>query len=105
MMWIVAIVTMCIVLIAHHLGFIEKVYGVIGEVARCSMCSVFWVTFIVLCYYKVCSFEAIALSFFMAYLSNWVAIGMEYLSILYEIAWQRSKRQMRSMSKSKRHNK
>lgn len=103
--WIEAIVSMCVVLIAHHLGFVEKSYNVVGEIARCPMCSVFWITLGVLWYNGIDIIEAIALSFIMAYLSNWVAIGLEYLSILYERVWQRSKRQMRLRSKRRQHNK
>lgn len=101
MEWIVAIVSMCVVLIAHHLGFVEKAYAVVGEIAKCPMCSVFWVTVAVLWYYGANIVEAIALSFFVAYLSNWCAIGVEYLSKLYEIVWQRSRKQMRAWSKHK----
>lgn len=99
MEWIVAIVSMCVVLIAHHLGFVDKAYNVAGEIARCPMCSVFWITLGVLWYNGIDIIEAIALSFIMAYLSNWVAIGLELLSTLYEKIWQKSRRQMRSRSK------
>ncbi len=101
MEWIVAIVSMCVVLIAHHLGFIEKAYAILGEIAKCPMCSVFWITLGVLFYNSIDTIEAIALSFFVAYLSNWCAIGVEYLSKLYEIVWQRSRKQMREWSKHK----
>lgn len=101
MEWIEAIVSMCVVLIAHHLGFVEKAYNVVGEIARCPMCSVFWVTLGVLWYNGIDTIEAIALSFIMAYISNWCAIGVEYLSKLYEIVWQRSRKQMRAWSKRK----
>lgn len=99
MMWIVAITSMCVVLIAHHLGFIGKVYSVIGEIARCSMCSVFWCTALVLWYYGASVFEIIALSFVVAYLSNWAGIAIELLSGLYEMVWQRSRRLWRSKRK------
>lgn len=101
MMWIVAIVSMCVVLLAHHLGFIDKAYNVVGEVAKCSMCSVFWVTLLVLLYYKTYILEAIALSFLMAYLSNWIAIMLDYISEIYEIIWQKSRRQLKSWNKRK----
>ena len=99
MLWVVAIISMCVVLIAHHLGFIGKVYAVVGEIARCSMCSVFWVTALVLWYYGAQAFEIIALSFAVAYLSNWVGIGIELLSRLYEMVWQRSRALWRSKRK------
>lgn len=99
--WIEAIVSMCVVLIAHHLGFIDKAYNVAGEIARCPMCSVFWVTLGVLWYNGIDIIEAIALSFIMAYLSNWVAIGLELLSTLNEIVWQKSRKIMRLKNKSR----
>ena len=91
MLWIVAITSMCVVLIAHHLGFIGKAYAVAGEIARCSMCSVFWCTALVLWHYGASAFEIIALSFVVAYLSNWVGIAVELLSRLYEMVWQKSR--------------
>ena len=99
MLWVVAITSMCVVLIAHHLGFIGKVYAIVGEVARCSMCSVFWVTMCVLWYYGGTLFEVIALSFVVAYLSNWAGIAVETLSRMYEMVWQRSRTLWRSKRK------
>ena len=96
MMWIVAIASMCVILVAHHLGFISKVYTVIGEIARCPMCSVFWGTAAILLYYGHNIFEAIALSFFMAYISNWMAIPLELLSKANDKLWQRSRAFWRS---------
>ena len=91
MMWIVAIASMCVILVAHHLGFIDKVYTVIGEIARCPMCSVFWGTVVILLYYGYNILEVIALSFLMAYLSNWIAIPLELLSKANGKLWQRSR--------------
>lgn len=99
MMWIVAIASMCVILVAHHLGFIGKVYTVIGEIARCPMCSVFWGTAVILLYYGYNTSEVIALSFAMAYLSNWVGIAVELLSRLYEMVWQKSRTLWRSKLK------
>jgi hypothetical protein len=96
MMWIVAIASMCVILVAHHLGFIGKVYTVIGEIARCPMCSVFWGTAVILLYYGSNISETIALSFAMAYLSNWVAIPLELLSKLNDKLWQKSRTLWRS---------
>ena len=96
MMWIVAIASMCIILIAHHLGFIGKAYSVIGEIARCPMCSVFWGTIVILLYYGCSIFEAIALSFAVAYLSNWAAILLDLLSKSNDKLWQKSRALWRS---------
>ena len=91
MIWIVAIASMCVILVAHHLGFIGKVYTVIGEIARCPMCSVFLGTVVILLYYGYNISESIALSFLMAYLSNWIAIPLELLSKANDKLWQRSR--------------
>lgn len=91
MLWVVAIASMCVILVAHHLGFIGKAYAVAGEVARCPMCSVFWGTAVVLWYYGGDAPEVIALSFAMAYLSNWVAILLDLLSKANDKLWQRSR--------------
>lgn len=96
MMWAVAITSMCVILVAHHLGFIGKVYSVLGEIARCPMCSVFWGTAVILLYYGYTISEVIALSFIMAYLSNWIAIPLELLSKANEKLWQRSRALWRS---------
>ena len=91
MLWIVAIFSMCVILVAHHLGFIGKAYAVAGEVARCPMCSVFWGTLVILLYYGGDILGTIALSFAMAYLSNWVAILFDLLSKSNDKLWQRSR--------------
>ena len=98
MMWIVAITSMCVILVAHHLGFIGKVFSVLAEIARCPMCSVFWGTAVILLYYGYNIFEVVALSFAMAYLSNWVAILLDMLSKSNDRLWQKS----RALWKSKR---
>lgn len=98
MMWIVAIASMCIILIAHHLGFIGKAYSVIGEIAQCPICSVFWGTAVILLYYGYNILEVIALSFTVAYLSNWVAILLDLLSKSNDKLWQKS----RALWKNKR---
>ena len=91
MLWVVAIASMCVILAAHHLGFIGKVYTILGEIARCPMCSVFWGTAVVLWYYGGDAPEVIALSFTTAYLSNWVAIILDLLSKANDKLWQRSR--------------
>lgn len=96
MMWIVAIASMCVILVAHHLGFIGKVYAVVGEIAQCPMCSVFWGTLMALWYYGCNIFEAVALSFAVAYLTNWVSIVLDLLSKANNKLWQKSKALWRS---------
>lgn len=89
MYWIVAIVSMSVILVAHHLGFVEKAYAVCGDIARCPMCSTMWGTLAVLLFYGCGVPEAIALSFLMAYISNWAGIILDRLAETYE-RWQRN---------------
>lgn len=93
MEWIVAIVSMAVISTAHHLGFVEKAYEICGEIARCSMCSTMWGTLVVLLILGSGFFEAVALSFLMAYLSNWFGIVLDRLAKLYEKIWQRNYKQ------------
>lgn len=86
---------MLIVLLAHHLGFVAKVYKVLGMIARCPMCSVFWATLVLLLWYGYEVVEVVVASFIVAYLSNWVAMVYEWLSYIYDKVWQRLRRLMR----------
>lgn len=88
--WIVAIVSMAVISTAHHLGFVDKAYEICGQIARCSMCSTMWGTLVVLLALGSGFFEAVALSFLMAYLSNWFGIILDRLAKLYEKIWQRN---------------
>ena len=94
-MWMLATASMLIVLLAHHLGFIAKAYKVLGMITRCSMCSVFWATIALLLYYGYSVVEAVAASFTVAYASNWIAIGYEYLSHIYDKVWQKLRKRLR----------
>lgn len=40
--WITALLTACIVMLAHHLGLVTKVADVISQIAGCCRCSVLW---------------------------------------------------------------
>lgn len=86
---------MLIVLLAHHLGFVAKVYKVLGMIARCSMCSVFWATLVSLLLYGYEVVEVVVASFVVAYLSNWVAMIYEWLSYIYDKVWKRLRILMR----------
>ena len=94
-MWMLAITSMLVVLLAHHLGFIAKAYRVLGMIARCSMCSVFWATIALLWWCGYAIVEVVATSFVVAYLSNWVAMIYECISYIYERLWRRLRRLMR----------
>jgi hypothetical protein len=89
-MLIVAIVSMVVISVAHHLGFVEKAYAICGEIAKCAMCSTMWGTLAVLLICGCHIFEAIALSFFVAYASNWFGLILGRLAKLYDKLWQKS---------------
>ena len=57
------------------------------------MCCSLWGTLVVLLLTDHGLLEAIALSFLVAYLSNWFGLLLSWLSKKYEILWQRSNRQ------------
>ena len=40
--WLTALITACIVMLAHHLELVTKVADVISQIAGCCRCSVFW---------------------------------------------------------------
>lgn len=88
--WIViATASMAVVSIAHQNGFIEKAYAVCGEIAKCSMCSVFWVTLSLLLILGSRPLEAVVLSFVMAYLSNWFGLLLWILAKWYDRIWRK----------------
>ena len=95
MMWIVAIASMCVILVAHHLGFIGKAYAVM-EIARCPMCSVFWGTGSNTLYYGYNILEVIALSFLWHTYLIGIAIPLELLSKANDKLWQKSRALWRS---------
>lgn len=57
------------------------------------MCSTMWGTLVVLLALGSGFFEAVALSFLMAYLSNWFGIVLDWLAKLYGKIWQRNYKQ------------
>lgn len=89
--WIViATVSMAVISIAHHLGFVEKAYAICGKIAECAMCSTMWGTLVVLLILGSGFFEAVALSFFAGYLSNWFGLLLAWLAEKYDNIWQRN---------------
>lgn len=93
MHWIIiAAVSMPVVCIAHQNGFIEKAYVICGDIARCPMCSTFWITLSVLILSGCLPLEAAAISFVAAYLSNWFGLLMWQLNKWYEALWERMNR-------------
>lgn len=82
------VIALCLIL-AHHLGLVEKVMEVCEKIAGCSMCSVFWGTALVLIVEGATIFEAVAIALPLAYLSAWVGILLARLDELYERIWER----------------
>lgn len=87
----IAAACMLVFSLAHHLGLIEKAYAICGEIAGCSMCTVFWGTLLVLLLYGCPLGIAAALSLAVAYVSNWVGLLYDWLSRMYMRLWKRRK--------------
>ncbi len=95
--WIaIAAVSMMVVSVAHHAGFVEKAYAVCGDIAKCPMCTTFWATLPLLVILGCRPLEAVALSFAAAYLSNWFGLLLWTLSKIYDELWQRLQRNPRN---------
>ncbi len=92
MYWIVAISSAGIITLAHHLGFVKKAYAVAGSIAKCPMCSAFWGTLAVLLLMECRLLEAVALSFIVAYVSNWFGLLLGVLNRVYDKIWQKVNR-------------
>ena len=91
--WIaIAAVSMAVASMAHQLGFVEKAYAVCGDIAKCPMCTTFWVTLPLLVTLGCRPLEAVVLSFAAAYLSNWFGLLLWTLSKIYDDLWQRQRR-------------
>lgn len=97
----VATVSMIVIALAHHMGFIEKAYAVCGDIAKCPMCCTMWGTLVVLLLSGHDFMGAVALSFIVAYLSNWFGLLLAWLSIKYDAIWQRVNLSPRSRSRNK----
>ena len=93
--WLTALITACIVMLAHHLGLVAKVADVISQIAGCCRCSVFWAVLVVMVVSGVepllCVFAAIVL----AYASEWASLCLFAANKLYDTLWQRIKNQHR----------
>lgn len=80
---------MIVIAVAHHTGFVEKAYDVCGDIAHCSMCSCMWGTLLVLLLTGCDPLEAVALSFIVAYMSNWLGLALQRIAQLYDKLWQK----------------
>lgn len=86
--WLTALITACIVMLAHHLGLYTKVADVISQIAGCCRCSVFWavlaITVITGVEPLLCVFAAIM----FAYASEWASLCLFAANKLYDKIWQ-----------------
>ena len=93
--WLIALITACIVMLAHHLGLVAKVADVISQIAGCCRCSVFWAVLVITLITGVepllCALAAIV----FAYASEWASLCLFVANQLYDKLWQRIKNQPR----------
>lgn len=61
------------------------------EIAGCAMCSTMWGTLVVLLLLGCGFLEAVALSFFVAFLSNWFGLLLHVMADVYERLWQKQR--------------
>lgn len=102
MCWIViAIASMAVISTAHHLGFIDKAYIVCGDIVKCPMCCCLWGTLLLLLILGCQFINAIALSFLVAYLSNWFSLVLNKLAEIYDCIWQKNRKTKTNRSNKK----
>ena len=87
-MVLIALIAMIVAVLAHHLGLSEEVARVVSKIARCPKCLTFWSVLLVLAVSGENTIVAIALSFFCAYLSNWVGLLLMWLNKTYNKVWE-----------------
>ena len=84
-----AIAVMLYATMGAHLGLFEAVAKVILKIARCNMCSTFWLTFFTLPLLGCPLHIAALLAILFAYLSNYLLLLFLYLQKSYNKLWQR----------------
>lgn len=88
-MLLTALLSCIVATLAQHLGLTEAVARIGLRIARCSKCTSFWATVLVLAF-SGCEPAMIAgLSVLSAYLSHWVGLALLHLNNLYNSIWQR----------------
>lgn len=87
-----AIATMILAMLAHHLGLSEAVADVTNKILGCGKCLSFWsvLTVLVLSGYGI--LIAMALAVVMAYLSHWFGLILIGLNKFYDRLWKRTRR-------------
>lgn len=91
MEWLgVSLALIFVIPLAHHLGFIDKAYEVLGKIAECPMCCTFWASWPILWLFcKLPLVQAILLSFILAYLVNYVNLILSLFDKLYDWLWDK----------------
>ena len=89
--WLTALVTACIVMLAHHLGLITKVADVISQIAGCCRCSVFWAVLAITVITGVKPLLCVLAAIVLAYASEWASLCLYAANKVYDDLWQRIK--------------
>ena len=93
--WLTALITACIVMLAHHLGLVTKVADVISQIAGCCRCSVFWSVLAATVITGVEPLLCVLAAIVLAYASEWASLCLFAANKLYDKLWQRIKNQHR----------
>ena len=93
--WLIALITACIVMLAHHLGLVTKVADVISQIAGCCRCSVFWAVLAATVITGVEPLLCVLASIVLAYASEWASLCLFAAYKLYDKLWQKIKNQHR----------
>ena len=93
--WLTALITACIVMLAHHLGLVTKVADVASQIAGCCRCSVFWAVLAAMAITGVEPLLCVLAAIVLAYASEWASLCLFAANQLYDKLWQRIKNQHR----------
>lgn len=100
-MFITALITTFIAIIAHHLGLTEEVAKLISKIAKCPKCTTFWLTLCVMLYCGEIVIVAVAIAILMAYLSNWCIFVLIGAQKFYDWLWRKLNKRVLSQGKHK----
>lgn len=93
--WLTALITACIVMLAHHLGLVTKLADVISQIAGCCRCSVFWAVLAATVITGVDPLLCVFVAIVLAYASEWASLVLYAANKVYDTLWQRIKNQHR----------
>ena len=93
--WLTALITACIVMLAHHLGLVTKVADVISQIAGCCRCSVFWAVLVATVITGVEPLLCVLAAIVLAYASEWASLCLFAANKLYDTLWGRIKNKHR----------